>query len=67
MLTFVSTNRFKKDLQQMLKRGKSPEKFKAVIALLLTHVTQPDADSGPAVIPAKAGICEKRGFLLSQE
>ncbi len=34
---------------------------------LLTHVTQPDADSGPAVIPAKAGICGKRGFLLSQE
>ncbi len=33
----------------------------------LTHVTQPDADSRPAVIPAKAGICEKHGFLLSQE
>ncbi len=41
MLTFVSTNRFKKDLQQMLKRGKSPEKFKAVIELLLNQHSLP--------------------------
>ncbi len=39
----------------------------SIISDRITHVTQPDADSDPAVIPAKAGICEKRGFLLSQE
>ncbi len=33
-------------------QGQGPEQ--------ITHVTHP-------VIPAKAGICEERGFLLSQE
>ena len=35
MLKFVATNRFKKDLRRMLKRGKSPEELKIVISLLL--------------------------------
>jgi len=35
MLKFVSTNRFKKDLQRMLRRGKSAEKLKEVISLLM--------------------------------
>ncbi len=32
----------------------------SLLYFLITHVTHP-------VIPAKAGISEKRGFLLSQE
>ena len=35
IMKFVSTNRFKKDLQRMIKRGNDPEKIKKVIDQLL--------------------------------
>jgi len=40
-LIFVSTNRFKKDLKRMIKRGKNPQKIKKVIDLLLKMKTLP--------------------------
>ncbi|CAN2042293.1 mRNA interferase toxin YafQ [Candidatus Magnetomoraceae bacterium gMMP-15] len=41
MLKFVATNRFKKDLRRMIKRGKSPKKIKTVINLLLNQQILP--------------------------
>ncbi|MDI6794159.1 MAG: type II toxin-antitoxin system YafQ family toxin [bacterium] len=41
MLKFVATNKFKKDLQRMLKQGKSPEKLKRAISLLLSQQPLP--------------------------